>query len=99
MLSSETTTGKYPIECVQMLNRISSCLEEEIQPGLTEELKLFRPKAKMLRSAAMLAMKMENSVLVFTRSGDLAAKLGALRPNGAPLLHLLMLMAFIVGFD
>jgi pyruvate kinase len=34
----------------------------------------------------MLAMKMKNSaVLVFTRSGDLAAKLGALRPNGAPL--------------
>jgi pyruvate kinase len=31
-------------------------------------------------------MKMKNSaVLVFTRSGDLAAKLGALRPNGAPL--------------
>ena len=24
-------------------------------------------------------------MLVFTRSGDLAAKLGALRPNGAPL--------------
>ena len=40
----------------------------------------------MLRSAAMLAMRMKNSaVLVFTRSGDLAAKLGALRPNGAPL--------------
>ena len=70
----------------QMLNRISSRLEEEIQPGLTEELKLFRPKAKMLRSAALLAMRMVNSaVLVFTRSGDLAAKLGALRPNGAPL--------------
>jgi pyruvate kinase len=31
-------------------------------------------------------MRIENSaVLVFTRSGDLAAKLGALRPNGAPL--------------
>ena len=86
MLSGETTTGKYPIECVQMLNRIASRMEDEIQPGLTEELKLFRPKAKMLRSAAMLAMRIENSaVLVFTRSGDLAAKLGALRPNGAPL--------------
>ena len=61
-------------------------MEDEIQPGLTENLKLFRPKAKMLRSAAMLAMRLENSaVLVFTRSGDLAAKLGALRPNGAPL--------------
>ena len=86
MLSGETTTGKYPLECVQLLTRIASRMEEEIQPGLTENLKLFRPKAKMLRSAAMLAMRMKNSaVLVFTRSGDLAAKLGALRPNGAPL--------------
>lgn len=86
MLSGETTTGKYPIECLKMLNRIASRMEAEIQPGLTEDLKLFRPKAKMLRSAAMLAMRIENSaVLVFTRSGDLASKLGALRPNGAPL--------------
>ena len=86
MLSGETTTGKYPFECVRMLTRISSRMEEEIQPGLTEELNLFRPKAKMLRSAAMLSMRMENSAdLVFTRSGDLAAKLGALRPNGSPL--------------
>ncbi len=86
MLSGETTTGKYPIECLQMLNRIASRMEEEIQPGLTEDLKLFRPKAKMLRSAAALSMRIEDSaVLVFTRSGDLAAKLGALRPNGAPL--------------
>ena len=86
MLSGETTTGKYPLQCIQLLTRIASRMEGEIQPGLTEDLKLFRPKAKMLRSAAMLAMRLENSaVLVFTRSGDLAAKLGALRPNGAPL--------------
>ena len=45
MLSGETTTGKQPIECVQLLNRISTRIEAEIQPGLTEELKLFRPKA------------------------------------------------------
>ena len=81
-----TTTGKQPLDCLDILNRIASRIESEIVPGLSEELKLFRPKAKMLRSAAMLAMKMNNSaVLVFTRSGDLAAKLGALRPNGAPL--------------
>ena len=86
MLSGETTTGKYPVDCVQMLNRIAHRIEEDIEPTLTEELKLFRPKAKMLRSAALLAMRMENAaVLVFTRSGDLAAKLGALRPYGAPL--------------
>jgi pyruvate kinase len=86
MLSGETTTGKYPFNSLNMLNRIASKIESEIIPGLSEEIRLFRPKAKMLRSAAMLAMKMKDSaVLVFTRSGDLAAKLGALRPNGAPL--------------
>jgi pyruvate kinase len=86
MLSGETTTGKYPFKSLNMLNRIASKIESEIIPGLSEELRLFRPKAKMLLSAAMLAMKMKDSaVLVFTRSGDLAAKLGALRPNGAPL--------------
>ena len=86
MLSGETTTGKQPLDCIRLLNRVSTRIEAEITPGLSEDLRLFRPKAKMLRSAAMLAMKMKNSaVLVFTRSGDLAAKLGALRPNGAPL--------------
>ncbi|MDG1325078.1 MAG: pyruvate kinase [Opitutales bacterium] len=86
MLSGETTTGKQPLECLDILNRIASKTESVLVPGLTDELRLFRPKAKMLRSAAMLAMRMKNSaVLVFTRSGDLAAKLGALRPNGAPL--------------
>ena len=86
MLSGETTTGKQPLACLDILNRVASKIESVIVPGLSEELKLFRPKAKMLRSAAMLAMRMKKSaVLVFTRSGDLAAKLGALRPNGAPL--------------
>lgn len=86
MLSGETTTGKQPLACLDILNRVASKMESVIVPGLSEELKLFRPKAKMIRSAAMLAMRMKNSaVLVFTRSGDLAAKLGALRPNGAPL--------------
>ena len=85
MLSGETTKGERPVECVRILNRIAGRMEVEIEPGLTEELKLFRPKAKMLRSAAMLAMKLENAgILVFTRSGDLAGKLAALRPNRAP---------------
>ncbi len=86
MLSGETTTGKYPIECVHMLKRISSRIEKELPPVLSESIRLFRPKAKMLRAAALLALRMgDTAVLVFTRSGDLAAKLGALRPNGAPL--------------
>ena len=85
MLSGETTKGERPVECVRILNRIARRMEIEIEPALTKELKLFRPMAKMLRSAAMLAMKLDNAgILVFTRSGDLAGKLAALRPNRAP---------------
>ena len=32
MLSGETTTGKYPVDCVQMLNRIAHRIEEDIEP-------------------------------------------------------------------
>tara|TARA_B100000700_G_C14545225_1_gene623925 strand:- start:188 stop:619 length:432 start_codon:yes stop_codon:yes gene_type:complete len=67
------------------MNRIAKRMEMEIEPGLTEELSLFRPMAKMLHSAATFAMKLERAgILVFTRSGDLAEKLAALRPNQAP---------------
>ena len=54
MLSGETTTGLYPLECVRMLKRISSRIEKELPPVLSESIRLFRPKAKMLRSAALL---------------------------------------------
>ncbi len=85
MLSGETTTGERPVECVRILNRIAGRMEAETAPGLTEELRLFRPKAKMLRSAALLAMRLEKAgILVFTRSGDLATKLAGLRPNRVP---------------
>jgi len=85
MLSGETTKGERPVECVRIMNRIAKRMEMEIEPGLTEELRLFRPMAKMLHSAAAFAMKLERAgILVFTRSGDLAEKLAALRPNQAP---------------
>ena len=61
MLSGETTTGLYPLECVRMLKRISSRIEKELPPVLSESIRLFRPKAKMLRSAALLALRMGNT--------------------------------------
>ncbi|MGE4550753.1 MAG: pyruvate kinase, partial [Opitutales bacterium] len=86
MLSGETTTGKYPIECVRMLDRIARRAEAELSPALTEELKLLQPRFKMLRSASTLAMQMEGAaILVFTRTGNLAGKLSSLRPNRVPI--------------
>lgn len=86
MLSGETTVGKYPVECVQVMRRIVSRIQDEIGSGHNEALKLRTPKEKMLRSAVVLAQELEHTgILVFTRSGDLARMMAALRPNGVPL--------------
>jgi pyruvate kinase len=86
MLSGETTTGMYPLECVDVLKNILKSIEPSEKRGLNETVHLNEPKAKMLRSAAMLAQDLGNSgIVVFTRSGFLAYTLAALRAVGVPI--------------
>jgi pyruvate kinase len=91
MLSGETTTGQYPIESVEVLKQIIGSIEPSVSSELNHVIKLGEPKAKMLRSAAMLAQELSDEeghhsgIVVFTRSGFLAYVLGALRPRGVPI--------------
>jgi pyruvate kinase len=81
MLSGETTVGKYPVECVETIQRIAKRIEEEETQVLRKDLVLRLPRSKMLRSAAYLAADLEGSLVVFTRRGIFAQKLASLRPN------------------
>lgn len=86
MLSGETTTGAYPLESVDVLKQITASIEPSVDTALNTKIQLKEPKAKMLRSAAVLAQDLGNSgIVVFTRSGFLAYVLGALRPHGVPI--------------
>ena len=86
MLSGETTTGLYPLECVEVMKQIIGSTEPYEKRVLNEAIRLEEPKAKMLRSAAVLAQQLERSgIIVFTRSGFLGYTLGALRPKGIPI--------------
>ena len=86
MLSGETTTGRYPLECVDVMKKIIASTEPFEKRELNEVIRLEEPKAKMLRSAAVLAQQLERSgIVVFTRSGFLGYTLGALRPKGIPI--------------
>jgi len=86
MLSGETTTGKYPLECIEVMKNIVKTIEPTEKRGINEVIKLHEPKAKMLRSAAVLAQEMGNSgIVVFTRSGFLAYMLAGLRAVGVPI--------------
>lgn len=86
MLSGETTVGSYPLESVQVLKNIIESIEPSVTTPLNAEIQLHEPKAKMLRSAAVLAQELGDSgIVVFTRSGFLAYVLGALRARGVPI--------------
>lgn len=85
MLSGETTTGMYPNECVQVLKNIIASIEPTERRRLNDGIQLCEPKAKMLRSAVVLAQELGNSgIVVFTRSGFLGYVLGGLRAQGVP---------------
>jgi pyruvate kinase len=86
MLSGETTTGMYPLECVEVMKNILKTTEPTDKRGINEVIQLHEPKAKMLRSAAVLAQELgQSGIVVFTRSGFLAYTLAALRAVGVPI--------------
>jgi pyruvate kinase len=86
MLSGETTTGAYPLESVQVMKNIIGSIEPSVSLKMNSRIMLREPKAKMLRSAAVLAQELgQSGVIVFTRSGFLAYVLAALRPHGVPI--------------
>ncbi|MGD0461115.1 MAG: pyruvate kinase [Tepidisphaeraceae bacterium] len=86
MLSGETTTGLYPLECVEVMKNIVKTIEPTEKRGMNEVIKLNEPKTKMLRSAAVLARELgQSGIVVFTRSGMLAYTLAALRAVGVPI--------------
>ncbi len=80
MLSGETTVGKYPLECVQMLDKIARRIEAEA-PAEPPQPQLSTERMKILHAAVTLANRLPNSHLVtFTRHGFMAHGLAALRP-------------------
>ncbi|MSU24877.1 MAG: pyruvate kinase [Opitutus sp.] len=88
MLSGETTIGKYPLECVQMLDKISRRIEaEEADAGAHEPAVFTGERMKVLHSAVVLANQIPHSKLItFTRHGFMANGLAMLRPAHSPIL-------------
>ncbi len=87
MLSGETTVGKYPVECVQMLDKIARRIESEDDLRGREPAVFTGERMKVLHSAVVLANEIPHSkILTFTRHGFMANGLAALRPVSAPIL-------------
>lgn len=86
MLSGETTTGKYPLKCVDVMKKIAHKVEEATPLSHNSDLHLASHKDKMLRSAVVLAQELDNTgIIVFTKTGGSAQKISSLRPSRCPL--------------
>jgi len=80
MLSGETTTGKYPLECVQFMKRVAGKIEGSAVKGYNAALPLKTHKDRLLRSALVLAQELGDAgIVVFTRNGLLPQALSSLR--------------------
>jgi pyruvate kinase len=87
MLSGETTIGRYPIECVKILEKIACRIEAELTAGHSEPAIFSHEKMKVLRSAVVMANEVPGAqIMTFTRQGFMARGLAALRPPRAPII-------------
>ena len=86
MLSGETTTGRYPLECVQLMKRVAGRIEGSAAKGYNRALPLKTNKDRRLRSALVLAQEVgEAGLVVFTRNGLLPQALSAMRAWRCPI--------------
>lgn len=88
MLSGETTVGKYPVECVKILNRVASRIEMSGGAGYASEVDFYDydDRQKTVRSAVVLANSLTNAkIVVFTRRGIMGNYVSNLRPKTAPI--------------
>ena len=86
MLSGETTTGRYPLECVQFMKRVANRIEQSAAKGYNVSLPLKSHKDRLLRSTVLLASEIgEAGIVVFTRNGSLPHTLSALRAWRCPI--------------
>src|SRR5438876_6119271 len=86
MLSGETSLGRYPVECVRVLNRVSLRIERSGGAGYAASAVLVDNRQKTVASAVLLANSLANSkIIVFTRHGAMARNVSKLRPENAPI--------------
>jgi len=89
MLSGETTIGRYPIECVEVLRRVAVRIERSGGAGYADDAVLQNVRQKMVASAVALVNSMQDSKLVvFTLHGRMARYASNLRPKASPIFAL-----------
>lgn len=82
MLSGETSVGKYPVQCIEIMDRIARRIERSGGAGYASQVELETDQAKFMKAACIMADQLQAKALViFTRSGRTARHAAWLRPT------------------
>lgn len=86
MLSGETSVGKYPLKCLEIMDRIAARVERSGGANYAMDASMDTKGAKMLKAATIMAEELNAAALiVFTRTGGMARNAAWLRPKHTPL--------------
>ena len=86
MLSGETTTGRYPVECVRVFDRVARRIERSGGAGYAANALLEDNRQKTVASAVVLANSLDRAkLIVFTHHGTMARYVSNMRPERAPI--------------
>lgn len=81
MVSGETSVGHYPVQCIEVLNRIACRMEREPGAGFSKEIELRTEKQHTVKAAVGLADSLHDStIIIFTARGVLANYAAHMRP-------------------
>jgi pyruvate kinase len=86
MLSGETSTGRYPVECVKVFDRVARRIERSGGAGYGKDAILEDARQKTCAAAVVLANSLPRAnLVVFTHHGTMAGYVSNLRPENAPI--------------
>jgi pyruvate kinase len=86
MLSGETSTGRYPVECVKVFDRVARRIERSGGAGYGADALLENARQKTVASAVVLANSLPHAkLIVFTHHGTMARYVSNLRPENSPI--------------
>jgi pyruvate kinase len=86
MLSGETSTGRYPVECVKVFDRVARRIERSGGAGYGHDAILEDTRQKTVASAVVLANSLTRAkMVIFTHHGTMARYVSNLRPEHAPI--------------
>ena len=86
MLSGETSVGRYPQKCIEVMDRIARRTEISGGANFADAIVLTQPRESVVKSAIHLANNLRaDALVIFTRKGRSASIASALRSRYTPI--------------